>query len=470
MLGDKATQARLGAYLMSAFLSACALSPLGNAPTYDRAAVEAPEPAPDARTAAPTVAARTAPEIESTTSVAPDLWRLIGKELETRRAIAHSIDLPLGHFHNSTKFVNQAAANAGPFLFHIHEALSRHKLPVEILLVPIIESAYNPAATSPGGAAGLWQFIPATGKRFGLHQSRWYDGRRDVVASTAAAIRYFELLRDRFDGDWALVFAAYNAGERTVENAIARNRRLGRPTDFWSLNLPRGTRAFVPKILALAEIVAHPATYGVTLARIPATPHFTSVDVGSGLDLNRVIAWSGMVGAEFARLNAAFHKRFTVDGAPTTVLVPYGRRAAVESKLAGLPTSARQRIAPETLARSGAQTPVHVVTAGDNLWVLARRYGTSVKALAAANGIAHNATLRLGQRLHVPGSSAASTVAATASTAASTPTHYEVRHGDSLWIIARRFKIPLTDLKRWNELPEGRSLQPGQRLVVAQDG
>jgi len=466
MLGDRTTRARLGAYLMSAFLSACALSPHGTAPTHEPVVVERPQPVPRVRPTPPPALARAAPELESTRNAAPDLWQLIGEELDTQRAIPRSIDKPLAHFRNSTRFVNQAAANAGPFLFHIHEALSRRKLPAEILLVPIVESAYNPAATSPGGAAGIWQFIPATGKRFGLHQSRWYDGRRDVVASTAAAIRYFEILRDRFDGDWALVFAAYNAGERTVENAIARNRRLGRPTDFWSLDLPRGTRAFVPKILALAEIVADPAAYGVKLARIPATPHFTSVDVGSGLDLNRVIAWSGMVGAEFAQLNAAFHKRFTVAGAPTTVLVPYGRSAAVEDKLAALPASARQDTPPEVLARSDAPASIHVVAAGDSLWGLARRYGTSVNKLAAANGIAHNATLRLGQRLRMPGSrGTATTVALSAA-----PTHYEVRHGDSLWIIARRFNISLADLKRWNGLPEGRSLQPGQRLVVAQDG
>jgi membrane-bound lytic murein transglycosylase D len=330
-------------------------------------------------------------------------------------------------------------------------------------------------------------------------------------------------------GDWRLVFAAYNCGERTVERAIERNQRLGRRTDFWSLDLPRGTREYVPRLMALVEIVAHPAAYGIELPRIPAEPYFDIVDVGGALDLNRVVDWSGMDGQAFDLLNAAFRKRFTVDGAPTRVLVPHGRAARVETMLAALPDSERRSgrthvvargetlshiaattgvsvaalkaanrlqsnrldvgqelvvpapatalalTAEETPATPASGTASHVVRNGDNLWDLARHYGTTVASLARLNGLTPRSTLRLGQRLAVPArtdvaDSSDSTVAAAAPAAGGTPPerHYEVRKGDSLWTISRRFNITVADLKRWNGL-NGGALQPGQRLVVAGD-
>ncbi|MCB1747492.1 MAG: LysM peptidoglycan-binding domain-containing protein [Gammaproteobacteria bacterium] len=458
-----------------------------------------------------------APASAASAAVEPDLWRRIGFELRMAPDPRHPIKPPLSYFHNSPKFVTRAATQARPFLHYVYTELTRRQLPYEILLLPIIESAYNPAATSPGGAAGIWQFMPATARRFDLHLSRWYDGRRDIVASTTAALDYFEELRDRFMGDWRLVFAAYNCGERTVERAIERNQRLGRRTDFWALDLPRGTREYVPKLIALVEIVAHPAAYGIELPRIPAEPYFDVVDVGGALDLNRVVDWSGMDGQAFDVLNAAFRKRFTVDGAPTLVLVPHGRAARVETMLAALPESERRAARTHVVARgetlshiasatgvsvaalkaanhlrsnrlavgqellvpapaaalalTAAATPApratHVVRNGDNLWDLARHYDTSVAELARLNGLGTHATLHLGQKLRVPGRGAAVAAPAAADDDAA-GRHYEVRKGDSLWTISRRFKITVADLKRWNGLSGG-ALQPGQRLVVAGD-
>ncbi|MGE0485719.1 MAG: LysM peptidoglycan-binding domain-containing protein [Gammaproteobacteria bacterium] len=434
----------------------------------------------------------------------------------------HPIKPPLSYFHNSPKFIARAATQARPFLHYIYNELTRRELPYEILLLPVMESAYNPAATSPGGAAGIWQFMPATARRFDLHLSRWYDGRRDVVASTAAALDYFEELRDRFMGDWRLVFAAYNCGERTVERAIERNQRLGRRTDFWSLDLPRGTREYVPRLMALVEIIGHPAAYGIELPRIAAEPYFDIVDVGGALDLNRVVDWSGMDGQAFDVLNAAFRRRFTVEGAPTRVLVPHGRAAQVETMLAALPESERRRgrthvvTRGETLSHIAAatgvsvaalkaanhlqsnrlavgqellvpapaaalaltaeeppavapvgDTPAHVVRDGDNLWDLARHYDTTVAELTRLNGLTPHSTLRLGQKLAVPGRSG-SAIADPLPSDGGADRHYHVRKGDSLWTISRRFKISVADLKRWNGL-NGGALQPGQRLVVAGD-
>ena len=442
-----------------------------------------------------------------------DLWQRIGFELRMAPDPRQPLRKPLAYFHHSARFVSEASERARPYLYYVYQEVTRRELPYEVLLIPIIESAYNPRATSPAGAAGIWQFIPATARHYGLHVSRWYDGRRDVVASTAAALDYLEALRDRFMGDWQLVFAAYNCGERTVERAIERNQRLGRRTDFWSLDLPRTTRDYVPKLMALVEIIANPAAHGVTLAEIPATPHFETVEVGAALDLNRVLDWTGMSATEFDRLNAAFRKRYTVANAPSTVLVPHGHATAVETALATLPAHARRPLrehvvsAGETLSHiaarhavsvaalktanglhssalaigqtlqvplPGAELPADpggavgttasagrelVVRSGDNLWELARANGTSVATLARVNGISPRSTLRPGQRLRLPGSDALASRGAAP--------HYEVRHGDSLWTISRRFRISIADLKRWNGLADDLALRPGQRLVVA---
>ncbi len=461
------------------------------------------------RPAAPAVTAQRQPE------AVPDLWRRIGEELRMApRAERRDAD-PLTRFGNSARRLNESAARARPFLGHIVNEIERRGLPYEIALIPIIESAYNPAATSPAGAAGLWQLMPDTARRFGVAQSRWYDGRRDVVESTRAALDYFELLRDRFMGDWKLVFAAYNCGERTVERAMERNARRGMATDFHALKLPRSTREYVPRLLALTEIIAHPEAHGVELPRIPGGPHFDIVEVGPALDLNRVIDWVTLDEAEFDTLNAAFRKRYTVAGAPSRVLVPAGEGDSVREALAALPREARTpaaehvvaagetlshialssgisvaalkqvngltsnrlavgqtlRVPPptalpeplpsasDTAAAAPPPERTHVVAPGDNLWDLARRYDTSVDALARANGIDRRATLRLGQRLRVPSASAPATPAAVAA--------YEVRHGDSLWTISRRFKVSVADLQRWNRLGSDHRLQPGQRLLVA---
>ncbi len=470
------------------------------------------EPAITPRAAQP--AARKTVEADGPdAAVDNDLWQRIGFELRMAPDPRHPLRKPLAYFHNSARFVSEASERARPYLYHVYQEVRRRELPYEVLLIPIVESAYNPRATSPGGAAGIWQFIPATARHYGLHVSRWYDGRRDIVASTTAALDYIEALRDRFMGDWQLVFAAYNCGERTVERAIERNQRLGRRTDFWSLDLPRTTRDYVPKLMALVEIIANPAAHGVTLAEIPAAPHFEMVDVGAALDLNRVLDWSGMSAAEFDRLNPAFRKRYTVATAPTTVLVSHGHAGAVESALAALPTHARRPLrehvvsAGETLShiaarhgvsiaalktanglRSSAlaigqtlQVPLpgaapaaggadlagtsagatreHVVRSGDSLWKLARANGTSVAKLARINGLSSRATLQPGQRLRLPGSAGFARAGAAP--------HYEVRHGDSLWTISRRFRISVAQLKRWNGLADDLALQPGQRLVVA---
>lgn len=184
-------------------------------------------------------------------------------------------------FASNPRYVVNAANRSSLYLHYVVERLEERKMPSELALLPMIESGYNPAAVSNAGAAGLWQFMPATGRGYNLEQTKLYDGRRDVTASTTAALDYLTYLHNMFNGDWLLALAAYNAGEGRVSRAIERNRKLGLSTDFWNLPLPKETRDYVPKLLALVDVIAAPQDYGVTLTSIANKPYFLTMGIGN---------------------------------------------------------------------------------------------------------------------------------------------------------------------------------------------
>lgn len=457
-----------------------------------------------------TVDTHSEPKPEKPTVIHDNLWNHIALEFHMAPPSLGAIETATKYYERNKSFVSTAATRSKPYLFFIYTQLEKRRLPLEIALLPIIESGYNPRATSPDGAAGIWQLMPSTAHRFGLHQSRWYDARRDVVASTHAALTYLEELRDRFFGDWALALAAYNCGERTVERAIERNRRARRPTDFWSLDLPRETQNYVPRLFALVEILSNPEGHGVEIANIEHTRVFEAIDIGGGLELADVVEWSEMDPEVFGLLNAAFRIRFTVDGAPTTVLVNTERVSKLKMALAELTEVDRRAprrhivAAGETLSHIAARNGVsiraikrannirgsiihpgqnllipnlasiyetdegitdtvsvpetHVIVPGDTLWDIAQRYRTTTTTIADLNQLDRNAILRPGKQLHLPGYANAEPVGERLD--------YEVKSGDSLWIISRRFDVSISDLKKWNRLPNKRYLQPGQKLIV----
>jgi len=516
MMARPNTRTAALAGLFAIFISACSW--------YPRPEVSVSEPAAPAPRFALGQSSSVIPGSEQSASTnkagTADLWGKIAIELSMAAKPAQRVANPLSLFGNRPAFVVNAAARAEPYLKHIYGEIEKRELPFELALIPIIESAFNPAATSPSGAAGIWQFMPATGHRFGLKQSRWYDGRRDLLASTTAALDYFEELRDRFMGDWELIFAAYNCGERTVERAIERNAARGLSTEFHALELPRSTQEYVPKLLALVEILAHPEAYDVVLPAISDKDYFEIVDVGGEMDLNHVLDWSGMSAAEFDALNSGFRKRYTSVDTPTLVLIPVEHAGAVVAGLATLAPGERGRrreytvSAGDTLshianatgvpvvairsanrlkssrlsvgqklvlpgpaeirtlhtqraAKKSTPATVHVVRAGDNLWDLARHYKTSVAEITRLNDISRNTTLRLGQKLAVGASQERAIKHADDSRPTTGTQHYTVKDGDSLWTISRRFQISVAKLKRWNDL-SGHALQPGQSLVVRQ--
>lgn len=229
-------------------------------------------------------------------------------------------------YHNNAPAV-QRLAKASPYLYYIVGELEKRNMPGELALLPMLESNYEPRATSPTGAAGLWQFVKGTGRKFGLKQDGWYDGRRDIRASTHAALNYLQVLHQKFNGNWMLALAAYNAGEGAVQRAISRNKRAGKPLNYWSLSLPKETLAYVPKFLALVEVVENPNLHNIALPRIENKPYFVQVNPKQALPLNQVAKLAHLDVKEVQRLNAGYKRGATHPTGPQHLLLPLGNAA-----------------------------------------------------------------------------------------------------------------------------------------------
>ena len=241
------------------------------------------------------------------------------------------IDAQRGWFISRQPYLDRLSARASRYLYHTVKEAERRGLPTELALLPVIESSYDPAATSSAAAAGLWQFIPSTGRIYGLKQSSQYDGRRDVVESTRAAYEFLGSLYNQF-GSWELALAAYNAGPGRIQQAINRNKAAGLPTDYWSLKLPEETMNYVPRFLAVAQIIKNPNAYNINLPPIANRPHFREVTVGA-VSLNEVASITGLSRAELYQLNPG-HRGESIDGtSPMRILIPADLSPSVDVRL-----------------------------------------------------------------------------------------------------------------------------------------
>lgn len=357
-------------------------------------------------------------------------------------------------FIDNPRTLEVASERGSLYMHYIVERLEERQLPLELALLPVIESAYNPMAYSRAHAAGIWQFIPSTGRHFNLRQTNWYDGRRDITASTDAALNYLTRLHAMFDGDWALALAAYNAGEGTVRRAMRRNESKGLPTDFWSLPLPRETRNYVPKLLGLASLVKSPEQYGLVLNPIPNEPYFEVVEIDRRMDLARVAKLAEIDEQHLYLLNPAFKRRITMDG-PRHLLVPISNAEILAANLAQLPQ--------EDLV----DWHEYKVRPGDSLYTIARRTNLTVGMLQEINRI-KGTHLRVGQLLSIPsqgGQAAPAARTAVAKAPSGDAYNYRVKNGDSLWTIAARHNVSVADIKRWNKL-SGSRLRIDQVLTL----
>ncbi|MED5431240.1 MAG: LysM peptidoglycan-binding domain-containing protein, partial [Pseudomonadota bacterium] len=333
--------------------------------------------------------------------------------------------------------------------------------------LPIVESAFDPFAYSHGRAAGPWQFIPSTGDYFGMKRTWWQDQRRDILKSTNAALDYLQKLSNRFDGDWLLALASYNAGGGTVSRAIRVNEDAGKPTDFWHLSLPRETTAYVPKLLAIAQIVRDPQAHGVTLHPIRNEPYFRTVDIGGQIDLAQAARLADISVEELYLLNPAFNRWATSPDGPHRLLIPVEREDRFRKGLAALPKGQRMQWAR------------YEIQPGDNLGAIARKYRTTPQVLRSINKL-KGSTIIAGRTLLIPGPSSANNDGSLSqdSRLADTPSRqregrqrldYTVRSGDTLWEIARKHRVNVKHLAKWNNMAPGDTLSIGQTLAVWSD-
>jgi membrane-bound lytic murein transglycosylase D len=377
-----------------------------------------------------------------------------------------AIDQQLAWLEHNPDYLERVFQRGQRYLYHIITEVEARGMPTEFALLPVVESAYEPFAYSVSRAAGLWQFIPATGVRFGLKQDWWYDGRRDVIESTRAALDYLQALHDEFNGDWLLAIAAYNVGEAWVERAIATNKALGKPTDFWHLNLPAETRAYVPKLLALKRMMAEPERYGLAFAPIPNEPYFAVIDTDSQIDLKIAAQLAGTSYDELIALNPGYNRWATDPAGPNRMLVPIDNADAYEAALKTLGADDRVRYL------------AHDVGSRESLAMIARQYGTSVAVLEKVNDL-NGARVAPGQSLKIPetGAQLSDKVLVAASRVDRPETDsgghkqrqivYRVRAGETLSSIARHNNMPVSTLARLNNMGSGAALVKGQRLVIS---
>jgi membrane-bound lytic murein transglycosylase D len=347
------------------------------------------------------------------------------------------------------------------YLYHIVDEIEKRGLPTELALLPMVESSFNPMAYSRAHASGLWQFIPGTGKRYELTQNWWYDGRRDIVASTAAALDY---LKDVYDmqGDWHLALASYNWGENAVARAVEKNRREGKPTDFYSLTMPAETRAYVPKLQALKNIVSDPSLFGVDLDPIPNQPYFTSVERTRDIDVRLAAKLAEMPVEEFIALNPGFSRPVIRAEVTPRIVLPADRVDVFHENLT--------KYDEKSLVSWQTYQPKR----GDTLEGIARKHGVTLAQLKEVNGISPRARA-LPALLVVPADGKASKelghlpimYAPPIPLAGPRTFVHTVKAGETLPGIASRYRVSVNDLRRWNKI--GR-LSAGQRLVIHTKG
>jgi len=351
------------------------------------------------------------------------------------------------------------------YLYHIVDEIEKRGLPTELALLPMVESSFNPMAYSRAHASGLWQFIPGTGKRYELSQNWWYDGRRDIVASTSAALEY---LKDVYEmnGDWHLALASYNWGENAVARAVEKNRREGKPTDYDSLNMPAETRHYVPKLQALKNIVANPQLFGIDLDPIPNQPYFASITKTRDIDVRLAAKLAEMPVEEFIALNPGFSRPVIRAEMTPRIVLPADRVDVFHENLT--------KYDDKSLVSWQTYQPVK----GDSLEGIAKKYGVSVAQLKEVNGITPR-TKGMPVLMVVPTGSSINGAkdqgrlpimyAPPIPLAGPRTFVHTVKAGETLPGIAAHYRVSADELRRWNKDKVGR-LSAGQRLVVQTKG
>jgi membrane-bound lytic murein transglycosylase D len=370
-------------------------------------------------------------------------------------------------FANRPDFLERTWGRASLWMYYIVGQLEQRKMPTELALLPVIESAYEPYAYSRARAAGMWQFISDTGRRFGLKQDYWYDGRRDPIEATRAALDYLQQLHEEFNGDWLLAVAAYNCGELAVERAIERNQRAGKPTDFWHLKLPNETRGYVPELLAMRRLVANPERFGLEFSPIANEPYFVTIQTGGQIDLKVVAELAGVSVEDLYELNPAFHRWATDPAGPFHLLVPADSAEGLQQSVLQLTPEQRMQVAH------------YMVRRGDTIASIASQFATKPEVIRELNDLELTELPVIDTSLRVPSPDIqlpekAARAALLADTPAGRlrrhglkPRIHVVRRGDTLYALAQRLGTDPQTLAQINGLSPNDRLRAGQKLRVA---
>jgi len=400
------------------------------------------------------IAALPSNQTESPTESEHDLWARIRNgfklpESDPRLTRAHE----QGFARNNAAYIQRAAQRSRPYLFYIVEEVERRGMPMEIALLPMIESAFNPQAQSPMKASGIWQFIPSTGKVYGLQQNAWYDGRRDILQATNAALDYLQKLYGMF-GDWELALAAYNCGE----GCVARAQSRGAGSDYASIRLPQETRNYVPKLVAVRNIIQEPDRFGINLETLPNEPYFLQVKLKHPMEARQAARMAEMDLEDFLILNPAFNRRVIFTETQNVLLLPTDKVETFQFNL-------HQKGSQHRLQSYAAKR-------GENANSIAAKFGVSLAWLKEYNPlklfkgkVAQTQTLVVPMVKVTPAADTIS-VKITRNTLAKRPvmrTH-TVRKGDTLARVAKIYKVKIADIRQWNENAE--PLRLGSKLSI----
>jgi membrane-bound lytic murein transglycosylase D len=398
------------------------------------------------------------PRIVDRTAPAGDLWQRIRQGFAIPNLDNKLVKQHTAYYVREKEYLQRIFDRSKLYLYYIVDEIEKRGLPTELALLPMIESAFNPMAYSRAHASGIWQFIPGTGKRYELQQNWWYDGRRDIVASTNAALDYLTYVYE-MHGDWHLALASYNWGENAVKRAIAKNRQARKPTDYGSLRMPRETAQYVPKLQAMKNIIANPEPYGINLDPIPNEPYFAVVTETPDMDVQLAAALAEMPVEDFIALNPGFSRPLIRSSVATRIVLPADKVDVFHDNLAKYDE------------KSLVSWQVYHPKKGESLVAIAKKHHVSVEDLKRVNGI-HPRSAKMPQVLVVPmnGDDAREARALPIMYAPPIPVQsavrgvHTVRRGDTLSGIAMRYRVRVADLKRWNTL--GPHLQIGQKVYI----
>lgn len=389
-----------------------------------------------------------------------DLWQRIRNGFALRELNSPLVARHEQWYANRPDYVARMTERSQRYLHFILEEVERRGMPTEIALLPMIESAFNPGAYSVGSASGIWQFIPSTGKIFGMRQNWWYDGRRDIISATNGALDYLQKLHGQF-GDWELALAAYNWGEGAVERAQARNRKRGKPVDYASLKLPDETRNYVPKLFAVKHMVSNPDKFGLALQPIPNQPYFTVVRTARHIDVKLAAQLADISIDEFIALNPAHNRPVILQENSTSLLLPVDKADVFRANL-------------ESHNESLVTWQSYQSKKGERLDKVAPRFGLSLEKLKSINGLSPRTKISNGQALLVPLRGDDANNEFEAFNMHLVPNDrlpgrtltYTVRKGETLSSVARRYHVSASRLQAWNNGVT--QLRPGQRITIVQ--